>query len=197
VPNQRDWTLVEAIGLLARSGLRFLYSATPWQWRPDRAFVVNGLDDFIGNRLDQLPPQALSRLIDALDPSLLDGEYKLYACHEGFEPQTPGWPVARRHDPRLFDGLIPHLTGLMAPSAPLTSSTGAHSTYRTGSGALEELDRWSSLLLSLTGGIATCGAIDQALAAGTRAGDDIEIRQQRWIDLADYGLILLEPQILR
>jgi 2-polyprenyl-3-methyl-5-hydroxy-6-metoxy-1,4-benzoquinol methylase len=189
---RRDWTLDEGIDLLGRAGLRLLYVATAWRWRPDRVFSANGLDG-LGDRLDQLSPDSLGRLVDALDPSMLDGQYRLFACHENFEPPTPAWPAARRDDPRQFDRLVPHLTGLMPPSSTLRPGAGGRSIYRTVSGALGELDRWSSLLLGLVDGTATCGAIEQALASRTRGGDDAEVRQQRWIDLADCGLILLEP----
>ena len=191
---RRDWTLDEAVDLLARAGLRFLYAATPWRWRPDRVFAANAHDDLLRDRLDSLPPDALSRLIDALDPTLLDRDYKLYACHRGFEPLIPDWPAARQFDPRVFDRLIPHSTGLMAPSFPPSAGAGGRSIYRTVSGTLGELDRWSRLALDLTDGTASCGAIEQALAARTRAGDPAEFRQQRWIDLADSGLILLESR---
>ena len=61
------------------------------------------------------------------------------------------------------------------------------------SGTLGELDRWSHLLLAAVDGVNSCGEIERKLSARARAGDDPVARQDRWIDLADHGLILLKP----
>jgi hypothetical protein len=56
-----------------------------------------------------------------------------------------------------------------------------------------ELDRISALRLAAVDGRTSCGAIDRKLASHTRASDDSAARQACWINLADSGLILLEP----
>jgi hypothetical protein len=42
-------------------------------------------------------------------------------------------------------------------------------------------------------GSSTCGEIDGNLASRTRASDNVEARQDCWINLADCGLVLLAP----
>ncbi len=188
----RDWTYSEAESLCAGAGLRILYLATPWRWRPDRVFAPDTFSDPLRDRLDRLEPETMGRLIDALDPSLLDGEYRLYACHASHRPDTPIWPVDRLENPQKFDNLIPHLTGLMTPLSAGLDSLNGRFLYRTVSGAIGELDRWSSLLLGAVDGATSCGDIEKSLAQRTRANDNPDARHQRWLDLADGGLVFLQ-----
>lgn len=189
--NRRDWTLDEAIAQLAPAGLQFLHAATPWRWRPDRVFDMGRLAPELHRRIDRLPPGELSQLVDALDASLLNDDYGLFACPLDHVPAVPSWPRSRLDQPSAFDRLVPHLTGLASP-AP-TSGAGSQSRviYRTVSGALGEIDRLSNLLLSSVDGVLTCGDIERRNAAQIRASDDAEARQRRWIELADAGLIVL------
>ncbi len=66
--DQHAWTLEEAAARLDRAGLRFLYAATPWRWRPDRVFRSDALDGDLLGRVERLAPDHLSRLIDAARP---------------------------------------------------------------------------------------------------------------------------------
>jgi hypothetical protein len=65
--------------------------------------------------------------------------------------------------------------------------------YRMASGASGEIDRLSNLMFNATDGRATCGEIDRKISPKTRASDPPSARQERWINLADEGLILLQP----
>ncbi len=187
-----DWSYDEAKCLLEEAGLRLLYLATPWRWRPDRVFSAGTLSDSVRDRIERLDPEAVGRLIDALDSSLLSSEFPLYACHQRFIPRIPSWVTSRADDPEIFDRLVPHLTGLMTPLAGGQGNSGGRLIYRTVSGAFGELDRWSSLLLGAVDGAKTCGEIEKSLARRTRASDEPTTRHERWIDLADGGLVFLE-----
>jgi SAM-dependent methyltransferase len=189
--ERNDWTLTAAVGMLSRAGLRFLYLATPWRWRPDRVFTP-ALSGPLRDRLERLAPNHLSHMIDALDPAMLDDEYHLYSCLSSFEPSVPSWPSARLDDPRTFDCLVPELTGLVQAASWRPSAQG-RVTYTTLSGTLGELDRMSNLFVRAVDGITPCGEIERALAPQTRGGDAFMTRQERWIDLADGGIILLRP----
>jgi SAM-dependent methyltransferase len=190
----RDWTLNEAVALLEEAGLTFLYAATPWRWRPDRAFDPEPAHRAVLDRVEQLEPAAATRLIDALDPSALGDAYHLYACPAGSSPSLPDWPRARRDDPGSFDRLIPHPTGLARVEARSpTAAAQGRTLFRTVSGSLGELDRISALRLAAVDGRSPCGAIDRKLTSHTRASDDATSRQECWINLADSGLIVLEP----
>ncbi len=190
--NGRDWTYSEAESLIAGAGLRILYLATPWRWRPDRVFAPDTFSDPLRDQLDRLEPEAMGRLIDAIDPSLLDCEYRLYASHASHRPETPTWPIDRLEDSQKFDNLVPHLTGLMTPLSAGLGSLNGRFLYRTVTGAIGELDRWSSLLLGAVDGATSCGDIEKSLAQRTRANDNSDSRHQRWIDLADGGLVFLQ-----
>ena len=190
--DQQDGNLEEAAALLERAGLTFLYAATPWRWEPDRVFAAEEWSGPLKSRIDRLAPDRLGRLIDALDPTLFDDEFALYACPTGYRPPLPTWPDTRLDDPATFDRLIPELTGLtridVRADAPNPSGRIA---YQTITGVPGELDRMSGLLLSAIDGSSSCGAIEEQFLSRMRAGDDLSARQQRWIDLADAGLLLL------
>jgi SAM-dependent methyltransferase len=187
--DDRNWNLDGAIALLSRANLRFLYAATPWRWQPDRVFTPDAIPD----RVRHLAPDDLSRLIDALDPTLLDDHYQAHACTANYFPPLPDWPVTRADQPRTFEQLVPELTGVVDRSRFLPSGMHGRVTYQTASGTLGELDRWSHLLLGAVDGVSSCGEIERKLTAHARSGDDPIVRQDRWIDLADHGLILLKP----
>jgi hypothetical protein len=179
--------------MLSRAGLTFLYAATPWRWRPDRVFDPDAIPDRLRATIETLAPDDLSRLVDALDPTLLDEEYQLYACRNGYVPPLPAWTESRFEDPPAFDDLVPELTGLVSVEANSGwSAAGGRVTYRTVTGMLGELDRMSGLMVAEVDGTAACGEIERRLASKTRAADKLDSRQ-RWVDLADAGLILLRP----
>ena len=192
--DRHDWDLDAAAALLARAGLKLLYAATPWRWRLDRVFDADSLTGRLQDRVDRLAPDRLSLLIDTLDPALLDDEYHLYACHDGYAPPVPAWPTTRFEDPEAFDRLVPEFTGLMDPSRIHPSGLQGRVSYRTVLGVMGELDRSSTLLLAAVNGQISCGEIERTLASQMRASDHPIARQERWIDLADSGLILLNPR---
>jgi SAM-dependent methyltransferase len=192
--DRHEWTLDEAAGMLARAGLTLLYAATPWPWRPDRVFAPGALTDRLRSGVERLDPSHLGRLIEALDPTLLDDECQLYACPAAYTPPAPSWPATRLDDPAGFDRLVPELTGLaLTDAAAIRAAPGRRIAYQTLSGTRGELDRLSGLLLADVDGTTPCGAIDRKFASRTRASDDLDARQSRWIGLADAGLILLRP----
>jgi len=192
--DAREWSFDDVRALLVDAGLRLLYLATPWRWRPDRVFAADSLSDSVRSKIQRLDPEANGKLIDALDASLLGDEYRVYACHASFEPIIPTWFTNRMDapDPNTFERLVPHLSGLMTPLMGGQAQAGGRLLYRTVSGALGELDRWSSLMLEAVDGVKSCAAIEKSLSHRTRASDDPTTRHQRWTDLADGGLVFLE-----
>jgi SAM-dependent methyltransferase len=186
-----DWTLEEAVQLLTRAGLKFLYAATPWRWRPERVFSFEGKPERF--RVEGLRPASLSQVIDALDPFFLGTDYFLYSCPAGHEPSIPDWPNTFREEPGALARLVPHLSGLahLVPALPAFSQSRV--SYRTVTGSIGELDRCAGLLLSAVDGRKTCAAIESQFADQIRASDGATARQERWIDLADHGLIFLDP----
>ena len=111
-----DWTLDEAAAMLTRAGLKFLYAATPWRWRPDRVFAARRHPRPL--RPLGLAPDRLSRLIDALDPTLLDDHYQILRLSRRLfsRPSRIG-PSRGLDHPRIFERLVPELTGLAEPSS--------------------------------------------------------------------------------
>ena len=190
--DSRDWTYHEAVALMTEAGLRPLYLATPWRWRSDRVFASNDLTEGLQVRLDNLDADSTGLLIDALDASILDGEYRFYACHSSHEPLIPTWVSENREPAKRFDHLVPHRSELMTPLTAGLGPTNGRMLYRSVSGTLSELDRWSSLLLEAADGSTSCGEIEKSLSRRARASDDPTARHQRWIDLAEGGLIFLE-----
>jgi SAM-dependent methyltransferase len=188
--DRHDWTLDDAGRMLSAAGLTFLYAATPWRWRPDRVFCPERLPEAVRDGLGQLAPDRLSRLIEALDPSLLDDEFQLYACPSDYAPPCPTWPARRHHDPAVCDRLVPESTGLARLDG---NAGGGRVAYKTVCGTPGELDRLSGLLMSAVDGVSSCGEIERRLASKTRSADNQSARQERWQDLADSGLLLLRP----
>jgi hypothetical protein len=190
----REWSLDEAARSLEAAGLKFLYAALPWRWQLEHVFDTGAMPAALRNHVDQLDPDRLCRLIDALDPPALAGEYTLYACSSDHTPAPPSWPSTRRDDPASFDRLVPHSTGLACADHPMSAVAASRggTLFRTVSGALGELDRISVLRFAAVDGVASCGEIDRKFASHTRARDGDAERQECWINLADSGLIMLE-----
>lgn len=191
----REWSLDEAARSLEAAGLRFLYAAPPWRWQLERVFDPGAMPASLRHHLDQLDPDRLCRLIDALDPPALAGDYTLYACSSDHTPAPASWPSTRCDDPASFDRLVPHSTDLACAHHPMSGVAASRggTLFRTVSGAVGELDRISVLRFAAVDGVASCGEIDRKFASHTRACDGNAERQECWINLADSGLILLEP----
>ena len=188
-PAEAEWSLEDAIGLLEAAGLRFLYAATARPWEPARVFgpaVPGGLQV----RVAGLDDRARSLLVDALDPTLHEPDYRLYATPEAHEPRAPGWPERLRDDPRTLDDLIPHPTGLSRPgyvhAADDPATARGRATYRAVGGFVGEVDGEADRALRLADGRRSIGAIDRELNS---PGD----RAARWLGLAGNGFLLLEP----
>jgi hypothetical protein len=75
----------------------------------------------------------------------------------------------------------------------MPSASQARFAYRLVTGAYIEIDRLSNLMLESVDDRRTCAEIDRNLVARTRATDDTFARQECWINLADSGLVILEP----
>ena len=199
-----DWTLAEAVALVERADLQFLFAASRWPWQAERVFVIPAVSQELKERVGGLAPRERALLIDALDPVLHLDEYRIFACPADFEPRVPGWPEERLARPEVFDRLIPHRTGLGDPAThgqvpertPPSAAAAAlgRVPYRTSTGAVGELDRRSDLVLRNTNGRRKCGEIDRMLAEATGVADPAEVCQDRWIGLADSGLVLLESR---
>ena len=184
-----DWSLPAAEALLEDAGLALLYAATPWPWRGDRVFQSDTPEGLTG-ALGRLDPAPLSRLVDALDPTALGPEYVLYARRTSETPDVPDWTRIPGGAPEEIDGLVPHRTGLASVAEPRREGRTA---VRFISGAFGEIDRVAEARLALVDGRTTCGEIDRSLVASTRACDDAKSLRRCWRNLADNGIILLEP----
>jgi len=188
-PQEAEWSLEGAIGLLEAAGLRFLYAATGRPWEPGRVFgpsIPGGLQ----TRVAGLDDRARSLLIDALDPTLHEPDYRLYATPEAHDPRAPGWPERLQDDPSALGGLIPHQTGLSRPGyvnpADDPAAARGRSTYRSAGGFVGEIDGDADRAFCKVDGKRTIDEIDAAL---NPPGD----RRSRWLDLARNGFLLLEP----
>ena len=167
-------------------------------------FVIPAVAQDLKERVGGLAPRARALLIDALDPVLHLDEYRIFACPAEFEPRLPSWPEERAGPARGLRPLDPPPERPGRSGHPRSVQRGrrprrrprrwAASPYRTSTGALGELDRRSDLVLRTADGRRTCGEIDRILAETTGVADPIEIRQDRWIGLADSGLVLLESR---
>jgi SAM-dependent methyltransferase len=188
-----EWTLAEATKLLESVGLKLLYVATSWRWQPECICEDHFASGAVSARLERLGQDRLARLMDALNPELFESEYKAFACLKEHVPVLPAWPKNWQEHPEVIDNLIPHLTYL-AHAADLASSLESGCVgFQTILDDYLDIDRLSTLRLRAVDGKKTCGAINQELASQTRANDDLQTRQRGWINLADRGLILLEP----
>ena len=190
----RDWSFREARGLVEEAGLRLLHAVNPVGWRPERVFDDQAFEGGISARCQELTPCEVSELIDVLDPAPVSQDLQLYACRQEFQPTVPIWPTKHHQSPKLFEELIPHSTGIARPLENEGRSFSAGRVlYRTVSGAVGELDRLSNLMFLSSDGRSTIGEINFRLAARTRASDNEQARRQCWINLADSGLIILQP----
>lgn len=192
--ESRDWSFDEAAVLLETAGLKLLHAVNPVGWTIDRVFDEQSLDPGLQNGLRELAPRQVSALVDALDPSPAGQDLQLYACHLEFQPSLPSWPSRNPRSQDLFDVLIPHPTGIARPlEQDGRMSSAGRVLYKTVSGAVGELDRLSNLMFLSSNGRSTIGEINFRLAAQTRASDNEEARRLCWMNLADSGLILLQP----
>lgn len=190
---ETDWTLPDAVALVESAGLRFLFAAARAPWRAERVFVAGAVSDPLVKRVNALGAQGLSLLVDALDPMLHADEYRIYACLAEYEPRVPAWVEASKTDPAAVARLIPHRTGLARPAGPVPAPLPPRVPYRIVTGAIAELAGRSHLLLEGVDDTRTCDAIESAVAAATGVAEPPAERHRRWVELADIGLILLEP----
>jgi ubiquinone/menaquinone biosynthesis C-methylase UbiE len=185
-----EWTLESATEVLERAGLKLLYAVDRGGWKPDRVFgqsISAGLRD----RVAGLSEPNLAQLKDALDISLHPDSYIVYACRVAHEPHIPAWPDDK--DPAALDRLIPRQTGLSAPAGmiPDPASGRGRVTYRTANGGLGELESRSDSALRLVDGKLSIGQIEATLGDAT-VPDTAAARRTRWLDLANFGFVLLE-----
>jgi SAM-dependent methyltransferase len=185
-----EWTLETATEALERAGLKLLYAADRGGWKPDRVFGKS-VPEKLRDRVAGLAEPNLARLKDALDISLHPDSYILYACRVAHEPHIPSWPDD--NEPTAIDRLIPHQTGISAPSGmvPDPASGRGRVTYRTANGALGELESRSDRALRLVDGKQTIGQIESSLGDSTDPETPAG-RRTRWLDLANFGFVLLE-----
>ncbi|MEO6811079.1 MAG: hypothetical protein ABI353_18370, partial [Isosphaeraceae bacterium] len=190
---ERDVDLAEAVATVERAGLAFLYAAAGHPWQPDRIFQ-GAIPKELQARVADLEDRERTLLMDALDPTLHRDEHRIYASAAEFEPRLPSWPEEREAQPDSFDRLIPHLTGLAAPAGidPDPANGRGRVSYRVVTGMLGEIDRRSHLMAAAVDGRRTCGQIDQLLYDQTGNAESAATRQARWLDLANYGFVLLE-----
>jgi SAM-dependent methyltransferase len=185
-----DWTFEAATDAMERAGLKILYGVERGGWKPERVFGTS-IPEGLRDRVAGLAEPNLAKLKDALDISLHPDSYILYACPVAHEPHIPAWPDDR--DPAAIDRLIPQPTGISthAGLTPDPASGRGRVTYRTANGALGELELLSDQALRKVDGKLTIGEIESILGASP-VPDTALIRRTRWIDLANFGFVLLE-----
>lgn len=190
----RDWSLEEAIETIERAGLQYLYVAQRRPWQPDRVFQPQNVSASLKARVEAGSERARAVLMDALDASLHMEEYRIYACLPEFEPRLPGWPENLQKDPRALDPLIPHRTGLAKPANPSSDPavTRGCVSYQVVTGALGEVDWRADALLRSIDDRASCGQLDQKLQELTGVLEAPDVRQSRWLFLANNGFVILE-----
>lgn len=190
---ERDVDLAEAVAAVEQAGLAFLYAAAGHPWQPDRIFQ-GAIPKELQARVAGLEDRERTLLMDALDPTLHRDEHRIYASLSEFEPRLPSWPEERATQPESFDRLIPHQTGLAAAAGidPDPATSRGRVSYRVVTGLLGEIDRRSHLLMTAVDGRRTCGQIDQLLYDQTGTTESEDIRQARWLDLANHGFVVLE-----
>jgi SAM-dependent methyltransferase len=188
--HSTDWTLERATAAIERAGLKVLYAVDRGGWKPDRIFGAN-VPAGLRHRVGALDEARLARLKDALDISLHPDSYVLYACPVTHEPHIPAWPEDK--DPAALGRLVPHPTGISTPAtlSPDPASARGRVTYRTGNGALGELEARSDRALRMVDGRKTVDEIEATLP-GPAEQDSTTSTRARWIDLANFGFVLLE-----
>lgn len=187
------WSLPQAIALVESAGLRFLYAAARAPWQANRVLAGGAVAEALKDRVSALDPRGLAVVIDALDPLLHADEYRIYACLSDYEPQIPAWVESSKTDPATVGRLIPHRTGLAHPEGAEPARRQASVPYRVVTGANTELAQRSHLLLESVDGARSCQDIDSQVANATGVTETPEERRRHWIELADVGLVLLEP----
>lgn len=192
--DESDWTLEDAIGAMEKAGLQFLYVAQRRPWQADRVFVPHNVSAALKTRVEGSSERARSALMDALDTSLHMDEYRIYACLPDFEPRLPAWPEELQHNPAALNRLIPHRTSLAKPAGRDADPalTRGSVTYRVVTGALGELDWRADAVLNSIDDHITCGEIDKRLEQLTGVSEAPDVRQNRWLFLANSGFLILE-----
>jgi 2-polyprenyl-3-methyl-5-hydroxy-6-metoxy-1,4-benzoquinol methylase len=192
-PESREWELEEAIAEIERAGLKFLYAAATRPWSADRAFAA-AVPENLKARVQALGEREQAILIDALDPTMHPEEYRLHACPADFEPRLPSWPDERLTHPEVFDGLIPHVTGLARPldSAPQQPVPRGPALYAAVTGGAGPIDPIADALFREIDGRKPCGEIGAAILARSGVVETPSALQNRWLELANHGFILLE-----
>jgi hypothetical protein len=184
----------EAIATVESLGSRFLYAPTRQPWQADRVFHKPSISGELKSRIEGASERTRALLVDALDPSLHEDEYRVYACLADFEPGLPAWPDEYGHHPVVIDRLIPHLTGLARP----TNLAAAPATHRGSSSQSEvtcvigDVEWRADAILRSINDKRTCGEIDQVLQNLTGVTEPVEVRVGRWLDLANRGFLLLK-----
>ncbi|HEX8202845.1 MAG TPA: class I SAM-dependent methyltransferase [Isosphaeraceae bacterium] len=189
--HERVFVLEEAVALLERAGLRFLYAATGWPWQGDRVFGAEAPEGLKARVATLAEPQR-AVLIDALDTTPRADDYRIYACPADFDPRIPSWPDRLHQEPGVIDRLIPHRTGLAEALEPPGPPAAPGVPYRAVTGAVGTLDRGADARLRAIDGRRTCGQIDRALAERSGGPGSAPAVRDAWMALADAGLLLLE-----
>lgn len=192
-PEPREWRLDGAIAASERASLKFLYAPTAYPWSADRVFGP-AIADELKARVQALGEKEQARLIDALDPAMHLETYRIHLCLPEFEPRTPSWPEDRQAHPETFDRLIPHVTGLARPmdAAPPPSLPSGPAMYVAVTGAAGPIDPLADLMFRAVDGRLTCGEIDKRVQGQSGLLEKPDVRQSRWLDLANHGFIELE-----
>jgi hypothetical protein len=192
--DEREWTLEEAIETVERAGLQFLYAPARHPWLADRVFHKPAITEQLKARVEGSTERSRAVLMDALDPSLHQDEYRVYACLAEFEPRLPAWPDEYQSKPEVVERLIPHMTGLARPAnlVPDPATNRGAVSYRVVTGAIGELEWHADANLRALDNIRTCGEIDQMLQGLTGVTEPVEVQVERWMHLSNRGFLLLE-----
>lgn len=196
-PEGRDLELEDLIGLLERSGWRFLYEVSPHPWQPERVFQTH-VAPMLKERAGGLDDAGLAVLRDALDPARPLHERRVYACLADHEPHVAAWPDLMTSQPQELDRLIPHRSGLVGPLAPreagaATPPVPTPVVYRVVSGATGPVDPLVDAYWNACDGRRSCGEIVATVQAHLGLSEAPDVARSRWLELANRGFVLLEP----
>lgn len=186
--NMTNWEIEDGITALTAASLKFLYSPSKLPWRSDRVFHGSQPPAILKERIANLNPAARTQLIDAIDPSAELVEQRIYCCHKDFEPHAPGWPEDRSES--AMDNLVPHRTDLVLSASPAPGQT--PSLFRIVTGQLVQLDPASAAVVAAIDGRKPCGVIDSEIQARLKQKENPEARRERWLELANRGVVLIE-----